>query len=138
MKFTVFCIENYKAYLCFNDPKLKALYFVENFAANDMNKIGQLYLNEGMLQGKQFISKDWIHMSTSVQSQGDIKFCPYKYGYLWWIIDEEEKSFAAIGDGGNVIYVNPKKDMVVSILSTYMPNAKDRIRLIREYIEPAF
>lgn len=45
---------------------------------------------------------------------------------------------AAIGDGGNVIYVNEKKELVVAISSSFVPKAKDRIPLIREYIEPAF
>ncbi len=46
--------------------------------------------------------------------------------------------YAALGDGGNVIYVNTKKKMVVSIASLSMPRAKDRIKLIKEYIEPMF
>jgi len=41
-------------------------------------------------------------------------------------------------DGGNVIYVNAKKKMVVSIASLFMLDAKDRIEFIREYIEPMF
>jgi CubicO group peptidase (beta-lactamase class C family) len=60
------------------------------------------------------------------------------YGYLWWIIDENEHSYAAIGDGGNVIYVNPAKNLVVAITSLFVPNAKDRIELIKKYIEPIF
>ncbi len=34
-----------------------------------------------------------------------------KYGYLWWIIDENEGSYAAIGNSGNVIYINPRKEL---------------------------
>jgi hypothetical protein len=43
-----------------------------------------------------------------------------------------------LGDGGNVIYVNEKKKMVVSIASLFVPDTKDRIRLIIERIEPIF
>ncbi|MEF9960733.1 MAG: hypothetical protein RR090_05110 [Niameybacter sp.] len=44
--------------------------------------------------------------------------------------------YAALGDGGNVIYVAPKKQMVVAIASGFKPRAKDAIELIRKHIEP--
>lgn len=100
----------------------------------DMAKIGQLYLDGGGCNGKQIISAEWIEESTKEHSKwGDLS-----YGYLWWIIDNKEHIYAALGDGGNVIYVNTKKKMVVSIASLFMPHAKDRIKLIKEYIEPMF
>ena len=34
------------------------------------------------------------------------------YGYLWWIIDRKKNSYAAIGNSGNVIYVNPENGEV--------------------------
>ena len=43
-----------------------------------------------------------------------------------------------MGDGGNVIYVNTKKNMVVSISSLFKRKARDRIELIQSYIEPMF
>lgn len=100
----------------------------------DMAKIGQLYLNGGIWDGKQIVSAAWIAESTKVHSQWDE--LGLSYGYLWWIIDED--SYAALGDGGNVIYVNTKKKLVVSIASLLMRNAKDRIELIKEHIEPIF
>ena len=70
-----------------------------------MAKIGQLYLNRGAWNGRQLISAEWIDESTTVHRRWD----KLLYGYLWWIVDEHEHSFAAMGDGGNVIYVNPAK-----------------------------
>ena len=43
-----------------------------------------------------------------------------------------------MGDGGNVIYFNTKKKIVISIASLFVQNTKDRIELIKEYIEPIF
>lgn len=100
----------------------------------DMAKIGQLYLNHGEWNGRQLISAKWIDESTTVHSRWD----KLLYGYLWWIVDENEHSFAAMGDGGNVIYVNPAKNLVVAIASLFMPNTKDRIELIKKNIEPIF
>jgi CubicO group peptidase (beta-lactamase class C family) len=91
-----------------------------------------LYLNHGVWNGKQIVSSAWIDESTAVHSRSN----KLNYGYLWWIIDENEHSFAALGDGGNVIYVNPAKNTVVAIASLFKPLAKDRIELIKTYIEP--
>lgn len=98
----------------------------------DMAKIGQLYLNHGTWSGRQLISSNWIDESTTVHSRWD----KLLYGYLWWIIDKDEHSFAALGDGGNVIYVNQSKKLVIAIASLFVPNTKDRIELIKKYIEP--
>jgi CubicO group peptidase (beta-lactamase class C family) len=101
---------------------------------SDMAKIGQLYLNHGIWDGKQIISAEWIAESTKVHSRWDeLKL---SYGYLWWIIDGD--SYAALGDGGNVIYVNPVKNLVVAIASLFKPTAKDRIELIKKHFEPVF
>ena len=107
-----------------------------NLTPEAMAKIGQLYLDDGIWKGKQIISSGWINESTREHSR--CNQWKLSYGYLWWIINDKEHAYAAMGDGGNVIYVNTKKKMVVSIASLFVPRAKDRIKLIKEYIEPAF
>lgn len=100
----------------------------------DMAKIGQLYLNGGIWNGKQIVSEQWINESTKEHSKWESRNLPY--GYLWWIVDREEHSYAAMGDGGNIIYINTKKQIVVSITSLFRSNAKNRIDFIKEHIEP--
>lgn len=97
----------------------------------DMAKIGQLYLNGGMWEGKQIISSKWIEESTIEHSRW--KKRNLSYGYLWWI---NEDGYAAMGDGGNIIYVNTKKRLVISIAALFVPKAGDRIELIKKFIEP--
>lgn len=100
----------------------------------DMAKIGQLLLNGGMWDGKRIVSEKWITESTSEHSRWEQQNLPY--GYLWWI--GEDKGYAAMGDGGNMIYVSPEKKMVVSITSIFQPRAKDRIEFVKKYVEPLF
>ncbi len=100
----------------------------------DMAKIGQLYLNGGIWDNKQIISEKWIEASTKAH----IRLDQLSYGYLWWIIDDSKQIYAALGDGGNVIYINSRKKAVVSIASLFIPETKDRIGLIKQYIEPVF
>ena len=100
----------------------------------EMTKIGQLYLDGGVWDGKQIVPEHWLTQSTAVQS----RFGDLGYGYLWWVIDEAERCFAALGDGGNVIYVNGSRNLVVAIAATYAPAVNDRIGLIKTHIEPSF
>ncbi|MGG0822498.1 serine hydrolase [Paenibacillus turicensis] len=102
--------------------------------AMDMAKLGQLYLYKGNWNGKQLLSTEWIEESTKEHSHS-IQL-NLAYGYLWWV--GEDHSFAAVGDSGNVIYVNTEKQLVVSIASLYMQEAKDRMEFIKKYVEPLF
>ncbi|PGU10155.1 6-aminohexanoate hydrolase [Bacillus cereus] len=95
----------------------------------DMVKFGQMYLNEGIHNGKQILSKSWIKESTEMNEN--------QYGYLWWLREEDGIfSYCAMGDGGNMICCIPKQDLVVVIASEAMPNARDRWELIKGCILP--
>ena len=102
----------------------------------DMGRIGQLCINKGMWNGRQIVSKPWMEESTRAQS-----YCTQwnlSYGYLWWVLDDREHIYAAMGDGGNIIYINEGKKLTVAISALWEPAAKDRIELIRSYVEPLF
>ena len=102
----------------------------------DMAKIGQLYLDGGIYNGEQIVSTKWIDESTTEHSRWKKLNLPY--GYLWWINNDIEDGFAAMGDGGNVIYVNKDRNIVVAITSLFKRNVTDRIDFIKNYIEPIF
>ena len=99
----------------------------------DMAKIGQLYLNKGIWNGKRIVSEKWVEESTREHSRW--KKHDLSYGYLWWV---NEDGYAAMGDGGNIIYVNTKDKIVVSSSALFVPKVRDRIDLIKTYIEPIF
>jgi len=93
----------------------------------DMARFGFLYLNQGMWDQTQVISKDWIVESLTMNSNN--------YGYLWWFKEEYNLfSFSALGAGGNVICCIPEKDMVIAIASEIVGNPKERWPLIETYI----
>jgi len=100
----------------------------------DMTKIGTLYLDKGKWNGQKIISEKWVEESISEHSFWEELKLPY--GYLWW--PNIGNGYAAMGDSGNVIYINPNKKLVVSIASLFKPTAKDRVELIMKYIEPMF
>ncbi|MGM9535447.1 MAG: serine hydrolase domain-containing protein, partial [Intestinibacter sp.] len=47
--------------------------------AMDMAKIGELYLNGGIYNGKQIVSEKWIHASTTEHSRWEEQNLPYGY-----------------------------------------------------------
>ncbi len=96
-------------------------------------KLGQLIQNHGVYDGQQILSSQWIDQMTSIHSRWDKQ--QLDYGYLWWIIDAEKQIYAAIGDGGNVIYINNSNKLVVAITAQFKPRVLDRIDFIRKYID---
>ena len=101
----------------------------------EMAKFGKLYLDGGNWAGRQIVPAAWVAESTREHSRCN-DWGKLPYGYLWWVIDAN--SFAALGDGGNVIYVNTKKKLVIAIASYMAPEVKDRIKWIKTLIEPLF
>ena len=48
----------------------------------------------------------------------------------------EPNIYSAIGNSGNVIYINPERKIVVAVASYFKPTIFDRVDFIQEYIEP--
>ena len=107
-------------------------------SASDMAKIGQLCLNKGVWEGNRIISEGWIDGMTNPREVESKYFRGMQYGYLWWIIHPEKKIYAAIGNSGNVIYVNPEENIVVAVSSYFKPTVFDRVDFIEDTLLPCF
>lgn len=89
----------------------------------DQLKLGQLYLDKGLWNGKRVVSKEWVEESTTAHSHFDPKFSlgqQHHYGYGWHIHDlavgaKTYRVFGAGGNGGQFVIVVPALDMVVGI-----------------------
>lgn len=99
-------------------------------------EIGQMRLNGGTYGESRVVSSDWIAESIRPRIRCDGNFRDMLYSYLWWIIDEKKPIYAAIGNSGNVLYVNTEKAIVVAVTGYFKPTVFDRIDFIREHIEP--
>lgn len=105
-------------------------------SARDMAKIGLLCLYNGQYNGKQIISSEWIKEMTIPSKVDNDWFKGMEYGYLWWIIHPQSNVYAAIGNSGNVIYINPEQNVVVAVSSFFKPTVFDRIEFIEAEILP--
>ena len=85
----------------------------------DAAKIGQFVLNKGAWNGKQLVSAKWIEQSVTPRFQAIGYFGGlFYYGQQWWMGrtlsgDKDVKWIAAMGLGGQRIFVVPELDLVV-------------------------
>lgn len=85
----------------------------------DAAKIGQLILNRGAWSGRQIVSAPWIDQSVRPRFQAIGYFGGlFYYGRLWWMGrtlsgDKDVKWIAAMGLGGQRIFIVPALDLVV-------------------------
>jgi len=103
-------------------------------SAEDMSKIGLMCLNMGKVGDVQVISEHWINQISQTRCLTGDKFKNMKYGYLWWIIDEYV--YAAIGNSGNVLYIDQEHDLLISITAYFKPTVFDRLEFIEGTIKP--
>jgi CubicO group peptidase (beta-lactamase class C family) len=76
----------------------------------DVAKFGQLLLQNGKWENKQIVDSSWIAEATkplvTMNSPGA------SYGYYFWIFPAY-RGYAAVGHGGQFIFVVPSKKLVV-------------------------
>lgn len=81
----------------------------------DMARFGYLTLRRGKWEGKQLLSDQWVTWAlTPTPAQPT-------YGFMNWFLNTNreylpsapEKTFVHIGNGTNMIYVDPGNDLVV-------------------------
>ena len=103
-------------------------------SATDMAKIGQLVLQGGEYDGRRVVSEEYIaDMVTPHQKLGE-RFGFLSYGYMWYIPHEGREIYAAIGDGGNLIYVNREEGITVGVTGTFKPRIFDRVDFVEKYV----
>jgi CubicO group peptidase (beta-lactamase class C family) len=84
-------------------------------SARDMGRFGYLTLNKGRWADKQILSEAWIRMATTPGQKNPLYgFCNY---YLNTgrraLPSAPEQAFYHLGNGNNIIYVDPVNDVVV-------------------------
>ena len=105
-------------------------------SAADMAKLGQLCLQNGVWNGRQIVSHDWLREMRSPRAIESGAFRGKPYGYLWWIVHPEKSIYAAIGDSGNVIYVDPNRQIAAAVSSCFRPAVRDRIDVMEQLLLP--
>lgn len=102
----------------------------------DHARFGLLFMNQGMWQGQQIISKDWIAKVRQPSAANK------SYGYMWWLNQGERAwdglpghLYYAAGFGGNFIVVDDENDIVIVTRWLDPPQAGEMVRLVMESIK---
>ena len=84
--------------------------------ADDLAKLGELYLNDGVLpDGTRILPEGWLeYVSTPSGPQPD---GPFGYGAGWWLMNKTEgvpsDTIAAMGNRGQYLVIVPSMDLVI-------------------------
>ena len=81
--------------------------------SEDLARFGLLILNHGRWGDRQIVSAKWLKDAATPSLHGP------DYGYLWWLNTKQKEwpsgpasAFAAVGHGGNTIWIDPQHDIV--------------------------
>ena len=87
-----------------------------SISAHDQARIGRMMLDEGRANGRQVISAEWIQ-----RMRAPCAIAPF-YGYLVWLNHEQKifpavpaSSWFAFGAGGNYVWIEPERRMVLVV-----------------------
>ncbi len=78
----------------------------------DMAKLGQLYLNKGIFDGKQILPAEWVTEATKAQIETGKEASP-GYGFQLWTNSAREGAYTFNGMLGQNVYVYPDIEMMI-------------------------
>ncbi len=93
--------------------------------SESLAKVGQMWLDKGVWDGKQIVSKEWIEQISAKQSNGG----DYGYGFQTWQC-AYPTAVRADGALGQYVIVIPKQDVVIVLTEASFTNGKPQRGLI--------
>jgi CubicO group peptidase (beta-lactamase class C family) len=103
----------------------------------DYGRLGILLANDGALDGRQIVPKDYLLDATDWRRQPEA-FAPRKatpyfgYGYQFWLFPGEKRRFALLGVYGQSIFVDPELKLVMVITAAAKNASVGKEPLARE------
>lgn len=100
-----------------------------NTTLRDAALFGNLILNRGKIDGNQLVPANWIDETLKLTAADKVRYnrndvyvkagMPWVgYKNFWWILDERNGEYAAIGIHGQVIYINRSANLVIAYFSS--------------------
>lgn len=85
--------------------------------AEQLAKIGYLYLQDGVWDGRRVLPEGWVRESTA-RRVDRVGFRDWGYGYQWWRLDRSDvEVWAGLGFGGQFLLVLPQHGIVAVVNS---------------------
>jgi CubicO group peptidase (beta-lactamase class C family) len=108
-----------------------------NAALRDFARFGQMYLDEGTLNGREIVPAEWVGQcrrgdrAAFVPLYGE-RFAAFPnacYSRQWWVLDGKTGRHAAMGVFGQMIFIDPPSQIVAVKLSSWPDFLNDATRL---------
>lgn len=108
-----------------------------NAALSDYARLGQVFLEEGAVGGRQVVPAAWVAQC----SQGDAAAFAVNYGARfpdapgacysrqWWALAPERRRQVGLGIFGQMLWIDPVDELVVAKLSTWPDYLSDDFRM---------
>lgn len=90
-----------------------------NATLRDYARFGRLFLNAGARDGVQIVPRAWVRDATRPTAphlepgENPASFWTFGYGYHWWVPEDPQGDFLAIGIWGQFVYVHPARRVVI-------------------------
>ncbi|MFC2033673.1 serine hydrolase domain-containing protein [Chloroflexota bacterium] len=129
-----------------NAPEIAVASSLLYLQPRDMAKIGQMYLQKGVWNGKRIVSESWILESTKKSitvppSEEVISGFNTSYGYQWWrgtFSKGNIDTYYAAGFGGQFIFILPDIEIVIVFTAGQFEGGYDGfVRIVNDHILPA-
>lgn len=104
-----------------------------NLISRDYARMGLLYRDKGQINGQQVIPAKWIEDSITpdaphlIPGKRDTAKTNFGYGYQWWLPENPEQEFLALGIYGQYIYIDRKNNVVI------VKNSADKNFMANDY-----
>jgi CubicO group peptidase (beta-lactamase class C family) len=89
----------------------------------DYARLGQFMLDGGRIDGKPVVASAWL--KGALQRQASVDAPERGYGYLWWT--DTDGSYAAIGIFGQMVYVDPARQLVIAQVGAWPHATSDAL-----------
>ncbi len=90
-----------------------------NATLRDYARFGRLFLEGGAREGRQIVPAAWVRASVTPEAAhlqpgpNPASHWTFGYGYKWWIPEDPQGDFLAIGVWGQYVYVDPTREVVI-------------------------
>ncbi|HSH00849.1 MAG TPA: serine hydrolase [candidate division Zixibacteria bacterium] len=110
-------------------------------SARDFLKLGQLYLDGGVWNGRRLLTQEWVDEATSPQTH----IWSEDYGYGWWIVsypyrESAVTAYYAGGNGGQYVICVPELQLAVTFFAANYSQSimhQTKREFVPQYIFPA-
>jgi len=105
---------------------------------DDISRLGRLYLNRGVWEGKRLLSEEWIKEASSFHSDNSSNGTPdwqSGYGYQIWVNARE--GYRGDGASGQLMIVCPERNITIAVQGL-VPNMQEEMDLLWEFMNHLF